>query len=160
MALQASLSPRPPSSTRRPSSNPRTSPQQSPGVSRQVFRDFGRLSLATAHPVLPRLAAFADRRLRGRLDGQSPAVGLQNRHQPRTFPSRAATSLSTVSAVGFDNVRKQLNQPLLNRPHRRLRPVLNTHLSKDVLDVLFDGLNAYRKASGDFIIGQPVTNVA
>ena len=29
----------------------------------------------------------------GRLDGQSPAVGLQKRHQPRTFPSRAATSL-------------------------------------------------------------------
>ena len=35
----------------------------------------------------PRLAAFSARRLHGRLDGQSPAVGLRKRHQPRTFPS-------------------------------------------------------------------------
>jgi len=60
----------------------------------------------------------------------------------------------------LNNVRKQLNQPLLNRPHRCMCPVLHAHLSKDVLDVLLDGFNADRKASGDFIIGQPVTNVA
>ena len=43
------------------------------------------------------IPAHSDRRLHGRLDGQSPAYGLQNRHQPRTFPSRAATSLRQMT---------------------------------------------------------------
>ena len=46
-------------------------------------------------------AAFAGRRLPSRLDGQSPAVGLQNRHQPRGFPGRATTGLPAVLAAGL-----------------------------------------------------------
>ena len=43
-----------------------------------------------SHLLIP---ALRGRRLHGRLGGQSPAVGLQNLHQPRTVPSHAATSL-------------------------------------------------------------------
>lgn len=45
-----------------------------------IVRDF--------RPLIP---AHGNRRLHGRLDGQSPAVGLRKRHQSRPFPSRAAT---------------------------------------------------------------------
>ena len=43
-------------------------------------------------------AAFGAGRLHGRLDGQSPAVGLQKRHQPRTFPSPGRNQ--PVSSLG------------------------------------------------------------
>ena len=59
----------------------------------------------------PRLAAFGDRRLHGRLDGQSPAVGLQKRHQPRTFPSPCRHR--SVSSLG-DRVRRVVRAPGVN----------------------------------------------
>jgi hypothetical protein len=65
-------------------------PISKPDRSPPFVRDFG--------PLIP---AHGNRRLHGRLNGQSPAVGLQNCHQPRTFRARAATGLSAVLAVGF-----------------------------------------------------------
>ena len=59
----------------------------------------------------PRLAAFAERRLRGRLNGQSPAAGLQNRHQPRPFPSPCRyPSVSSVRG----RLRRVVREPGVN----------------------------------------------
>jgi len=54
-------------------------------------------SVRDFRPLIP---AHGNMRLHGRLDGQSPAVGLQKRHQPRTFPARAASGLPAVLAAG------------------------------------------------------------
>jgi hypothetical protein len=59
----------------------------------------------------PRLAAFPARRLHGRLDGQSPAVGLQKRHQPRTIPSPCRHQ--SVSSLG-GRVRRVVREPGVN----------------------------------------------
>jgi len=64
------------------------------------FRDF--------RPLIP---AHGDRRLHGRLDGQSPAVGLQNLHRPRTFSSPCRHR--SVSSLG-GRARRVVQEPGVN----------------------------------------------
>ena len=115
----------PPQPDRSPSSHPRSS-QELPGVvggGQRVSKslpvplrwptDPARPLPFLTRPALfaPRLSAFGDRRLHGRLDGQSPAVGLQKRHQPRTFPNPCRHQ--SVSSLG-GRVRTVVREPGVN----------------------------------------------
>ena len=92
-------------------------PIPQPYRSPPLVRDF--------RPLIP---THGDRRLHGRLDGQSPAVGLHDRHQPRTFPSpRCRQSVSSLGGRAFHPTFKETSRTHVHSNHHHIPRHRPTH---------------------------------